>query len=107
MGGAPCLEGVRWQAETTDGEEGDDRAKKAEERTRQLKMGVNGPFTHTKAVGGRTMPANRSDEEMLGQEYRENMADDVEDKIGRGSNIQVVETWTVDRSSPVGSRVRY
>ncbi|KAK4641122.1 hypothetical protein QC761_609580 [Podospora bellae-mahoneyi] len=107
FGGSTMPGASRWHAETTDGEEGDDKAKKAEQRTRQLKMGVNGPFTHTKAVGGRTMPANTSDEEILGQEYRQNMTDNVEDGSGRGSNIQVIETWTVDRSSPVGSRGRY
>lgn len=94
----------RLQAETTDREEGDEDSKAATKRLKEMKLGMNGPFTPTEAVGGRSMPDNRSDEEILGEEYRVEVdTDDAEDGGGRG-NIQVINTWTVDQSSPAGSR---
>ncbi|KAK0744867.1 hypothetical protein B0T21DRAFT_380984 [Apiosordaria backusii] len=111
IGGSTMPRGSRWDTDATDTEVDDEQAKAAKERLKEMKLGMNGPFSHAKAVGGRSMPDNRSDEEILGEEYRAEVNNnktggDVEDGRGNG-NIQVVETWTVDRSSPVGSRGRF
>ena len=36
-----------------------------------VKLGIDGPFTEARAVGGRSVPDNNSDEDILGDEYRQ------------------------------------
>ncbi|KAK4194408.1 hypothetical protein QBC40DRAFT_34878 [Triangularia verruculosa] len=109
IGGSTMPGASRLESEATDveGDDGDTKANK--QRLKEMKLGMNGPYSHSEAVGGRSVPVNESDEEILGEVYRTEMnktGGDVEDGLGNG-NIQVVETWTVDRSSPVGDRGRY
>lgn len=85
FGGSTMPGASRLQAETTDREEGDEDSKAATKRLKEMKLGMNGPFTPTEAVGGRSMPDNRSDEEILGEEYRVEVdTDDAEDGGGEG-----------------------
>ncbi|KAK3353365.1 hypothetical protein B0T25DRAFT_607625 [Lasiosphaeria hispida] len=66
---------------------------------RDVKLGINGPFTDARAVAGRAAPDDNSDEEILGDEYRTHRAR-VSDPEREGANpaIQVTEEWRVTRS---------
>ncbi|KAK3940295.1 hypothetical protein QBC46DRAFT_127916 [Diplogelasinospora grovesii] len=67
-----------------------------------VKLGINGPFTETRAMAGRVAPDNHSDEEILGEEFRRSQVrgSDPERGMTSGGNaaIQVTEEWRVTRS---------
>ena len=63
-----------------------------------MKLGIDGPFTETKAVG-RAHSDNQSDEEILGDEYRQDRYKAPHPGRERPSgSIQVREEWRVVRS---------
>ncbi len=65
---------------------------------RNVKLGINGPFTHTSAVAGRVeLGDNHSEEEILDETYRAQRRKMSDPERGDAA-IQITETWRVTRS---------